>query len=206
MSVIGLLGTTHDEDFRRRYRYPLSLLRELILEFQPDTICGEVLPENWVAYQASGDQAEYVGESEYHKVIFPLVRESGLIFEPIDWYEEDIWRDPFDLYPDYKDSLKKQLDDWDEKIRATCNQGRIPFNCGEYDRLAKEKYDWLYELNPEVQNVQWVCRNQIMAQRVRNVVVRNPGKRVLCVVGADHNYILSGLLQTEAWDLVCPLR
>lgn len=206
MSVIGLLGTTHNEGFRERYHYPLSLLRELILEFEPDIICGEVLPENWVAYQTKDAEVGYVGESEYNEVISPLVQDTGIRFEPIDWYEEDVWQDPFDLYPDDKESLEKQLDDWDEKIRATWNRGHIPFNSPEYDRLAKEKYDWLYQLNPDVQNVQWVCRNQIMAQRVRNVIRNNPGKRTLCVVGADYNYMLRELLQSESWQLVYPVR
>lgn len=159
MSVVGILGTTHDEDFRVRYHYPLSLLKELIVEFQPDVICGEVLPENWAAYQTKGVEAGYVGESEYHEVIFPLVQDRGIEFEPIDWYEEDNWQDPFDLYPKDKDSLERQLDEWDEQIRATWDCGSIPFNCPDYDRLAKKKYDWLYQLNPEVQNVQWICRN-----------------------------------------------
>ena len=70
---------------------------------------------------------------------------------------------------------ERQLEDWDEKIRSTWDCGAIPFNSLEYDRLAKAKYDWLYQLNPVVQNVQWVSRNQIMAQRIKNVIVKNLG-------------------------------
>ncbi|MHB1954979.1 MAG: hypothetical protein ACYCOU_14680, partial [Sulfobacillus sp.] len=42
--VVGILGVTHDPQIQAKYQYPLSLMEELIQEFAPDVICGEVHP------------------------------------------------------------------------------------------------------------------------------------------------------------------
>jgi hypothetical protein len=50
LTVVGILGMTHDEELQKKYRYPLTLLKELILDFNPDVICGEVHPQSWKPY------------------------------------------------------------------------------------------------------------------------------------------------------------
>lgn len=84
--------------------------------------------------------------------------------------------------------------------------GSIPFNSDEFDELTKQKYDWLYQINPTAQNVRWVVRNQIMIQRVKNTYHLNPDKKILCIVGADHNYVFKEQLMKEPIEFIYPIR
>lgn len=212
LTTLGILGTTHDPDLRIRYHYPLQLLEDAILKFNPDVVCGEVLPESWSLIQEDPTyNADNFIEpaSEYYDLIFPLCRSKNIEFIPIDWCELDVWFDfdPFVKFPkDKQDELERQLNQWDENIRSTWDKSPIPFNSDAYDTLAKEKYDWLYSINPKSQYVQWICRNQIMAQRIANAARLYKDRRILTIVGADHNYILHELLKDGEWNLVYPLN
>jgi hypothetical protein len=84
--------------------------------------------------------------------------------------------------------------------------GNIPFNSKEFDNLAKQKYDWLFQINPVSQNFRWIVRNHIMIKRVVNTFKANPDKSILCIVGADHNYFFYEELRKEAITLIYPLR
>lgn len=88
----------------------------------------------------------------------------------------------------------------------TYSIGNIPFNSDEFDELTKQKYDWLYQINPTAQNVRWGVRNQIMIQRVKNTYHLNPDKKILCIVGADHNYVFKEQLMKEPIELIYPIR
>lgn len=212
MTVIGVLGTTHDPALRARYHYPLSLLKDAITAFRPDVICGEVMPESWPRLQ---EDPRYTAEdfieppSEYDELIFPLCRERGIEFVPIDWCELDVWGnfDPLEPYSsDARPALEARLAEWDDRIRATWDQSAIPFNSQAYDDLARAKYEWIASINPVAAMVQWTSRNHIMAQRIRNAAARHAGRRILVVVGADHNYLVADLLRGGDWELVYPLR
>jgi hypothetical protein len=47
MTTVGILGVMHDDETRRKYNLGLGVIEELIMEFHPDVICGEVLPGSW---------------------------------------------------------------------------------------------------------------------------------------------------------------
>ncbi|CAI8828309.1 hypothetical protein BHU24_21690 [Bacillus pseudomycoides] len=55
MTIVGILGMVHDEEWQKKYKFPLSLVKELILEFKPDVICGEVHPDSWNLYLRDGN-------------------------------------------------------------------------------------------------------------------------------------------------------
>ncbi|WP_225446231.1 hypothetical protein [Paenibacillus rhizovicinus] len=120
MTTVGILGVLHDESLRQRYRFGLERIRELILEFQPDAICGEVLPNSWQKYNADPSQRGYWGEpaSEYWDLIFPLCDERHIDFVPIDWVELDVWQafDPFIRYSTSRQTeLNAELEQWFER-------------------------------------------------------------------------------------------
>jgi hypothetical protein len=48
MTVVGILGLNHNDEMRNKYNLTLDLIKELILEFNPDVICGEVTPSTGV--------------------------------------------------------------------------------------------------------------------------------------------------------------
>ena len=52
--MVGILGVTHDPEMQETFQYPLSLMQELIQEFAPDVICGEVHSQSWRLYRETG--------------------------------------------------------------------------------------------------------------------------------------------------------
>lgn len=144
MTIVGLLGTIHNEEIRNRVNCTLSLYKDIIIEFNPDIICGEVHPQR---------------------------------------IEEE----------------------WFEKQLKTHSVGTIPFNSNEYDLVTREKYEWISNINPRAHNFRWTIRNQIMIERLKNTIKANPHKKILCIVGADHNYCFKEELENEPIKLVYPL-
>ncbi|MCZ8515796.1 hypothetical protein O9H85_25965 [Paenibacillus filicis] len=211
MTTVGILGTIHNNELRDRYQCPLDLYKEIILEFKPDIICGEVHPRSWEKYLNNKKEKGYWGEpaSEYWELIFPLCEEHSIEFVPIDWFEPDVWNNfsPFEDYSkEEQTELEKIDDEWFSKQMNAHSYGTIPFNSKEFDNLAKQKYDWLFQINPVSQNFRWIVRNHIMIKRVVNTFKANPDKRILCIVGADHNYFFYEELRKEAITLKYPLR
>ena len=51
MTIVGLLGTIHNEEIRNRVNCTLNLYKDIIIEFNPKIICGEVHPQSWMKYQ-----------------------------------------------------------------------------------------------------------------------------------------------------------
>ncbi|HET7578254.1 MAG TPA: hypothetical protein VFK33_03160 [Bacillales bacterium] len=171
MTVVGILGMTHDEEMQKKYHYPLSLVKELILEFKPDVICGEVHPDSWELYLDKGEPYGILGETqgEYPQLIFPLCEERGIDFVPVNWFEEDVFEEEaFDQYDsDTRKQLEEKLNEWNKRQLATWNEGNIPLNSFVYDEITNEMYKWLHRVNPEVQNIVWNARHYIMVARVK---------------------------------------
>lgn len=209
--MVGILGMTHDEEMQKKYNFPLSLVKELILEFDPDVICGEVHPKSWQLYLTKGEPHGILGETqiEYPNLIFPLCEEKNIEFVPVNWFEEDVFEEePFDRF-DFRTrkQLEEELNGWRKKQLLTWNKGKIPLNSFDYDDVTSEMYDWLQSINPDVQNIVWNARHSIMVTRVKNAVKRYPDKRILCIHGADHNYSYHQSLKNEKEiELVYPLR
>ncbi|OBZ13990.1 hypothetical protein A8L34_08420 [Bacillus sp. FJAT-27264] len=212
MVTVGILGVVHDDELRVNNNLPLEFIKELILEFNPDVICGEVLPASWEKYKEDPTNRGYWGEppSEYWNLIFPLCEEKQFKFVPIDWVELDVWLD-FDPFKDLESSqlelLEDQSEQWWQQQLAAARTSVIPFNSLEFDQVTKQKYQWLETINPESHAVRWVCRHHIMIQRIRNAISDNPDARILCIVGADHNHALyEGLIAQENVQLIYPLK
>ncbi|MDK8190652.1 hypothetical protein QP794_11200 [Paenibacillus sp. UMB7766-LJ446] len=67
MTIVGILGTIHNPELREKYNSSLTLYQDLITEFNPDIICGEVHPLSWKKYNVDKQDKGYWGEpaSEY---------------------------------------------------------------------------------------------------------------------------------------------
>jgi hypothetical protein len=210
-TTVGILGMTHDEELQKKYDYPLSLLKELILEFEPDVICGEVHPLSWELYINEGKAEGILGETqnEYPRLIYPLCEEMGIEFVPVNWFEEDVFEEElFERFDsNVKSDLEDKLDDWKKKQLSLWKYGKIPFNSFEYDDATKALYEWLHTINPDVQNIEWNARHYIMVARVKQVIKKHTGKRILCIHGADHNYwYYESLRKLKDVKLIYPLR
>ncbi|OKO50629.1 hypothetical protein ABH17_028590 (plasmid) [Bacillus toyonensis] len=210
MTVVGILGMVHDEDWQEKYQFPLSLVKELILEFKPDVICGEVHPDSWELYLQEGNPRGIYEETqnEYPNLIFPLCEEYNIKFVPINWFEFDVFKGRFDNVPiETRKQLESQLLKLTEEQLSSFDKGTIPFNSVEYDQITKEKYEWLHSVNPDVENINWNARHYIMIARVKNAIEQYNGKRILCIHGADHNYwYYESLKNMKNVEVVYPLR
>ena len=211
MAVVGILGMTHDEEMQKKYQYALSLVEELITEFNPDVICGEVHPDSWKLYLEEGEPHGILGETqnEYPELIFPLCEERGIEFVPVNWFEEDVFEEePFDRFDDKtRQKLESELQQWIDRQLSTWNHGNIPLNSLAYDTVTNDMYAWLHSINPDVQNIVWNARHYIMLARVKQAIEKYPDKRILCIHGADHNYWYhQSLKRVEDVELVYPLR
>jgi hypothetical protein len=190
MTVVGILGSMYGIE---GYNCDLELYANLITEFKPDVICGEVHPDTWNTYLFDKSKRGFWGEAEdiYYDWVFPYCEQNNVVFSPVDWFELDVWNDfdPFVKFEGtHKEKLQSQLLQWFERQKAVWNVTPVPFNSKEYDDIARQKYKWLYDINPESQIFRWICRNQIMVQRIKNTIKEHKGKRILCFAGADHNY------------------
>jgi len=209
MGVIGILGTIHgDDDFRQEKGYTLEMIKEAIVEFKPDIIYGEVRPEDWSKYSDDNTYSGYLGPSEYRRLIIPYCKSEGIEFEPVDWFEDDLV--DFDYLQSYseteKEAIIKELDKKYEKIWEVGKKSILPLNSFELDALIMQKQEWLNTIDPIVYNVNWIARNQIMVERIRKVIEKNSEKRILCTVGAEHNYYYYNELKKLNLNLVYPLK
>ncbi|WP_194841374.1 hypothetical protein [Salinibacillus xinjiangensis] len=189
-TIVGILGTLHTEDLRTNYDYPLELLEKKISDFKPDLICGEVRPEDWDRYISDSDYTGYLGPSEYRDSIIPLCEKNGIQFVPVDWFEWDLTNLSHfhDFTKEKQERLELELKERYRLIFSIAHKGKTPFNCLEVDNHVKAKHDLLSKINPEVQNLTWVARNQIMLHRIYEAINSNQNKRILCVAGFEHNY------------------
>lgn len=59
MTTVGILGTIHNPELREQYHCSLSLYKDVIHEFKPDIICGEVHPQSWLRYLGDNNDRGY---------------------------------------------------------------------------------------------------------------------------------------------------
>ena len=145
------------------------------------------------AYAELDGLTEHVwGETptEYPALIYPFCAERGIEFVPVDWFLEDVFQEGiFDRFePARRTELERELERWQEWQLGTLDVGGLPLNSDAYDAVTRGLYAWLAQVNPGVQAVVWEARHAIMLGRVRAAIRRHPGRRVLCIHGADHNY------------------
>ena len=208
MTIIGVLGSVHSEKMREEHKYPLSLLKKVILDFKPDIICAEIRPEDWKKHLADSNYTGYLGPNEYRNLILPLCKEHKIDLVPVDWYEDDMvgmqYRDgqSDEDIAEYEKELKDIMTRfWDA---ASSN---LPFNSNKFNRVVEEKQDLQKNLNEPMHRIYWELRNEMMTFRIKNVINNSPNKRILCIAGAEHcYYYLHELHKVNNIDIVFPLK
>lgn len=172
MNIVGILGTIHNEQKREKYNYSLKYIEDLIVEFNPDIICGEIRPEDFEKYIIDKNYNGYLGPNEYRKSILLLCEKHNIKFEPIDWFEDElIGLNHFDCFCKSEQiKLENKLDKFYERIFENVNVGNIPFNNLKIDEIVEKKQLWLEEINKDIQNLVWIVRNQIMNLRIKKVI------------------------------------
>lgn len=208
-TVVGILGAVHTDEMRLILGYSLDMLRDVILEFDPDVICGEVRPEDWARYQEDQTYPGYLGPSEYRGCIIPLCEEKGIEFVPVDWFEDDLTQLDYErgLTSEEIKNSDKELERLYDVIFQEAKTSSIPFNSKDCDLAVKRKMKWLEQLNPTCYNLDVVVRNQIMVERIRKAIEKHRGKPILLIAGAEHNvFYYEALKNEDSVKLVYPLR
>lgn len=208
MSILGILGTVHSDEIRKEYNCSLEKMGELIEEFEPDIICGEVRPEDWEKYCSNIKYGGYLGPNEYRRLVIPLCEKKGIKFIPVDWFEDDL------VNLDYLEGksnlevekIERQLESIVNVYMEAAKKSTIPFNSLDFNKIVEKKQDFQNNINPEIHNIYWTCRNRIMIHRIKKVLESNKGKRVLCVVGAEHTYFYCKELKKTDWEVIYPLK
>lgn len=207
MSVLGLLGTVHTDEMRKEFNYSLELMRDSINKFRPDIICGEIRPEDWQKYYNNKNYSGYLGPSEYRSLIISLCEEKDIEFIPVDWFTEDL--EKMDYFSGKSDiEREKIMNEYGIIMNDYINIGRkstIPFNSFEFNNIVENKQNFQQSINPEVHNIYWIRRNQIMVERIQRVLDENKGKNILCTVGAEHVYFYYDNLNKLGWEIKFPL-
>ncbi len=209
MGIVGILGTMHGEDsFREEIGYTLDVMKEAISNFKPDIICGEVRPEDWKKYCEDKNYSGYLGPNEYRRMIIPLCEKENIKFVPVDWFEDDmIGLSYFRNYD--KPTQEALLNEVEQKYKGIFELGKrskLPLNSIEWNEVTREKQNWLGSLDSTLHNIYWIARNQLMLERIKKVINENKDKRILCTVGAEHNYFYYDELKKLNCELVFPLR
>lgn len=209
MSIVGILGTIHgDLEYRKRLGYPIEFMEKVIKDFKPDIICGEVRPEDWRKYCQDENYNGYLGPYEYRNLIIPLCEKNSIEFIPVDWFEDDLIEYPFDGIFSEKEEKEYEsqiLEKYDE-IFKIAQQSEIPFNSFKFNEIVKKKQEFQHEKRPVESKVNWIARNYIMVSRIRKAIEDNKGKRILCTVGAEHNYFYYEELKRLGYDVLYPLK
>lgn len=208
MSFVGILGTVHSDNMRKEFNYSLEKLREVIEAFNPEIICGEVRPEDWQKYCDDRNYDGYLGPSEYRKLIIPLCEEKNISFIPVDWFEDDLIKlDYFQGKSEAEiDEIEKQFDSIMDTYMVAAKSSLLPFNSMEFSAIADKKQTFQGTINPTVHNICWTCRNEIMVERIKLAISENPGKRILCTVGAEHSYFYLKALTCSGVEVIYPIE
>jgi hypothetical protein len=209
MTTVGILGTIHGEDsFREELGYTLEAMKQAIINFNPDIICGEVRPEDWDKYCYDRNYSGYLGPNEYKRMIIPYCESRGIQFKPIDWFEDDmVSMDYLRKYNEtQKNEFSKKIDDMKQKMWEIGKKSKLPLNSLEFNEIAMQLQGLLYSIEPTIQNILWIARNQLMIERIKKVIKNNPDRRILCTAGAVHIYFYYNELKTLDCDLVFPIK
>ncbi|MDP5274935.1 hypothetical protein [Chengkuizengella axinellae] len=208
MTSIGLLGTLHNDEIRKEVNYSLSLMKDIILQFAPDIICGEIREQDWGQYIKDKSYTGYLGPDEYRRLIIPLCEQVNIQFSPIDFFDDN--HVSLDHFTHYSKEEQRELSSilaerYKEMFKETKNDP-IPFNSHQLNQLIADKQEWLRTVNLDVQEEIWDQRNKVMTDNIKKVVSENEGKKILVTVGAEHCYVFLKTFQDEGWKVEFPLR
>ncbi|HDX9588951.1 TPA: hypothetical protein ROX98_001922 [Bacillus pseudomycoides] len=207
MAIIGLLGTVHTDDLRQKLKYPLHLMEDAIRTFQPNSILGEVRPEDYKRYLENRNYEGYLGPSEYRSLILPLCESEGISFAPIDWFDDEVTSlNYFSYYnEESRKHLEHELSQIYENIFKVTVLEPFPLNSHTTNEIIKKKQLWLKEKNPAVHEIVWCKRNEQIIDNIIKYATSNEKERILITIGAEHCYFIQEELSKIGIDAIFPI-
>ena len=207
---VMLLTTIHNaHDTNANYTYQKML--NIIKNFKPDLIAIEIRPEDMSQTDSLYLYTFYRPDMILVKNKFPNIPKVGIDFQGIDMvgkilplnYRKDtttangkaslisraLNRDPV-FVAAYKGSGVAELEKKRLALIATASAQELidgPFD--SYSNLMAEKMDSLRALKPAYAQFQITAafRDQKLADNVKEVILNNPGKRIIALSGVNHH-------------------
>lgn len=194
-TTVGLYGSVHNPEFLEKRGWNEDKIRRLFIDFNPDIICGEVRPEDYIKTEG------YRGPGEYRRFIFDLCTDYNITFCPCDSFDELT----LSVSEDFDETAPRWTDIMDRYMAAGYS-GRLPFNSDAFNDIVREKQNYQKTASPEAHEIVWERRNSNIVENILQVIHDNPGKRILVVFGAEHTYWLKEYIkQCENAELIFPL-
>lgn len=200
--LVAILPTIHHFHERPDFRhYSYDVLRDIVVGFRPDIICGEVRPKDWKATQ-HGKKAGYCGPSEYRKCLLPLCLEKGIRFEPVDFYRDaDVGIDR-SVTPTPEE---KHLADKEMSLLRESDTSAIVSPSQALLRVIRAKHVLARKKRPQIELITWNDRNERICHNVVRVATKNPSKRILVTIGLEHVPFFEEILTTHYKATLLPL-
>ena len=206
VAILPTLHQLHKDPAFAHYDY--DVLRQLILAFHPDCVCGEIRPADWVKTDG-GRRPGYCGPVEYRECILPLCRERGIPFHPVDEYPDEIARemgsaasgekagaesgDPGDSgTAQQARPLQVEERAWSlvvEAFTALLQRAELGVGAlldGAILDVIRAKHRLQQVSDPREEALTWSPRNLRMAANILDVCAGYLGGRVLVTVGLEH--------------------
>jgi vacuolar-type H+-ATPase subunit E/Vma4 len=204
-TVLIILGTLHF-GLDRAPEY-IQILGNIIREFNPDVICGELSPEELNSNSSSRIKPEYSA------AILPVAIEKRITIAPIEpSYDEPFRKEAKRIREEAEEETQKLADgkmtlDFIEKLISVflarlINVIKIP---GAHEYLQRREYDllfmesWYNVINDYLPKflAQWNEWNEYFYDRISEAIEKYSGKRILVTVGLDHKYWLWQKLESR---------
>jgi len=194
-TTVGLYSSVHNPEFLEKRDWNEDMIRRLFTDFNPDIICGEVRPEDYIKTEG------YRGPGEYRRFIFNLCSDYNIAFCPCDSFDELTLSANEDF-----DETAPRWTDIMERYMTAGYSSTLPFNSDKFNDIVREKQNYQKAVSPDAHEIVWERRNRNIADNILKVIQDNPGKRILVVFGAEHTYWLKEELgKQDNVNLIFPL-
>lgn len=189
VAVLGTLAEFHREPIP----YDLKALVELVSRLKPDFLCLEMSPAQWQQQDFSDLPPEF------GQALLPLAYQTDMVVVPIS--EPDPPREP-------------ATTGWRGRLIGWCRQALALIVRSAPDAAAMNqgwRHDWANVLYGTIARLaggpveqQWQAHHHHMAEQVRQLAQRDPGRRILVVVNVRYCHHLRPALAAEPQIEVVP--
>ncbi len=185
MTTIGVFSSVHGGQILEYCKWDDQKAIAAFDRFGPDIVCGEVRRSDM---ESSGNHYP----TEYDRYIFDYCKNRNIPFVPCDYWTEEEVRLQYEEGNILEANLgPKGIEQWTDMMNEFMESGiqsEVPFNSPAFNDLARRKHDIQGRHSPETHSITWTRRNRRIVENIREVVAKNPDKKILVIFGAEHSY------------------
>jgi len=206
-SKVFVLSTLHQFHGQSKF-YSFETLSKIVEMIKPDVIAVELTPT------ALETRKEQKTKQEYQKSIFPLADKHKYALVPLEPAEPK-FSELVKLVTDASKELNEKSPQKAEAFSVYSNalydylfktwDSPLAVNSSQTDSLFEVKHKFQNALFGEKEEKGWEGWNQHFLDKILEAAQKNPGKKILVLVGAEHSYWLrKHLKENQSIDLIKP--